>query len=917
MNWRMIGLLGLGVATLSNAQVIERLADIETGAGPNSSSFPAGFSNINSAALGDGRVLFAASNPESGRELWVSTGASAVLVKDIEPGSASSAPDRLVAFDGRVWFTAITSDHGRELWVSDGSPAGTHIAVELVPGLAGSAAEPLIAINGTQLLVSAIDAQGQGMFAVSPTGVATRLAALSYCALPGLSQRLVVVGTLVFFAASDANGCEPFVSDGTPAGTFALGDLAAGSANSSPQRFTAVGSQAFFTATSTATGRELWVSDGSAAGTRPVADFAPGATGADPLGLIEYNGRLVFVARDAGASRRLRSTDGNVIDTIEPSAGFVAGNETVRFGNEVCFAGNDGTTGNELWCSDGSGAGTRRVRDLFVGAGSSTPGNFLVANTALGSRLFYTSTNSADSVTRLAISDGSSGGTFILNPTGGFSSIFFAAVGGQALARNSDASGDVELWRSDGSALGTSRLADIGSAPGSSLMSRIVPSASHSIGYFAAFRSTTGYELWRTNGTASGTQQVIDLAPGPTSGVPLELLASFSDPVRSAAFGERLLFVGNDGGSGEEPWISDGTAAGTIKLADTLAGNNGTGTGPQHFAALGQHAYFLARISTGQSFMKRLFRTDGTAAGTVELSVPANLTKLIGPWIAAGGTLFIAVERATEGEELWRINAAGDALELVADLAPGTASTQLRGGVALGEQLVFAAAQQGRGVELFVSDGSAAGTLPLPDIAVGFPGSLVQLSPEPQSNARARNTVVFGSRMFYSCDPDGVQTNIEPCVSDGTAAGTGRLLDYEPGNAGSNPVEPISNGTNVWFIATKGGERGVHVTDGSVAGTSSVIETLGIAPEALTLLPNGELVMSGNLTLGASDFGRELFAGTPGSIRGFNLAASELSSTPANLVRIGDAVVFSANTGSAGNEPHVYRSEVIFADAFE
>jgi large repetitive protein len=590
MRWQCLALLGWSIAGTVSAQVIERLADIETGAGPPSSSFPAGFFNADSAALGDGRVLFAASNPESGRELWISTGASAVLVKDIQPGLPSGSPDRLVAFDGRVWFTAVTPEHGRELWVSDGSPAGTHMAADIIPGVAGSNAEALLAINSTQLLVSARDAQGSGMFAVSPGGVATRLGSITYCALAGLTQRLVVAATRVFFAGSEASGCEPYVSDGTAAGTFALGDLAGGAASSSPQTFAVLGSQAFFTATTPATGRELWVSDGTLAGTQPVADLAPGPTNSEPSGLIQFNGRLLFIARDAAAARRLRSSDGNVIDTIEPSAGFVAGAEIVRFGSEVCFAGNDGSTGTELWCSDGSALGTRRVRDLFAGTVSSTPGNFLVANTALGLRLFYTSTNSANSMSRLTVSDGSNAGTFVLTAAGGISPIFFAAVGGQALARNGEVIDDIELWRSDGSVLGTGRLADIGSASGSSLISRIVPSASHNVGYFTAFQSATGYELWRTNGTVAGTQPVIDLAPGPTSGVPFDLQASFSDPARTGVLGERLLFTGTDGSSGEEPWITDGTAAGTVKLADTLAGNNGLGTGPQHFGVIGGNA---------------------------------------------------------------------------------------------------------------------------------------------------------------------------------------------------------------------------------------------------------------------------------------------------------------------------------------
>lgn len=63
-----------------------------------------------------------------------------------------------------------------------------------------------------------------------------------------------------------------------------------------------------------------------------------------------------------------------------------------------------------------------------------------------------------------------------------------------------------------------------------------------------------------------------------------------------------------------------------------------------------------------------------------------------------------------------------------------------------------------------------------------------------------------------------------------------------------------------------------------------------------------------------SSFARQF---RPGTIRGFNLATSELSSKPAHLVRIGDFAVFRANTGTAGNEPHVYRPERIFADGYQ
>ncbi len=921
--WCLIpGLLPGLCASISYAQVIERLADIETGPGPQTSSFPGGFGRPDFGVLADGRVLFAASDPEHGSELWLSTGASAVLVRDIAPGSSGSNPTGLVAFDGRVWFSASDPAHGFELWVSDGSPAGTRRVTDLLPGGDSSSATPIAALTAPPLLIfSAIDAAGSGIFSITAnTATPTRLASKAFCGLLGLPGSRASTGTRAFFGGRDAtNGCEPSVSDGTPAGTQSLGNLATGAADSTPTRYTQVGNSVYFTATNSAAGRELWLSDGTPAGTRLVADFAPGNPSSDPSGLIARGNSLLFIARDASSTRKLRTTDGTTISTIEPASGFSAAGETINFAGETCFAGDDGSSGSELWCTDGSAVGTRRVADLLAGSGGTSPSAFLVADVATGSRLFFNVASAAG--LRFAVSDGSAAGTRILSSSGGgFLEQLFAAVGGQAIGRFTDASGDLELWRSDGSVLGTTRLADIGSAPGSSLISRIVPSASSRIGYFTAFRSDTGYELWRTDGTAAGTRLVIDLAPGTASGVagPGPVGSPFEAPRRAIALGERLLFSGNDGVSGDEPWVSDGSVAGTQRLAETLAGNNGSSSGPEQFAVLGAQGYFFARTSTGLVSLRRLFRTDGTPQGTTELAVPADVVQFIGPWLPAAGTLFIAGATAAEGEELWRLNAAGDALIRVAELAPGTASTALRGGIERNGTLLFAAAQQGRGVELFVSDGSAPGTAPLLDLAPGFPSSLEALQPLTlaQVPVRQRTTIAFGTRVFYPCDPAGL-TQLEPCSSDGTDAGTGRILDLEAGAVGSNPLEPVSDGTRVWFIARSGGARSIHVTDGSAAGTLRLDETAGIEPSGLVRLPGGELVMAGNLRLEASDFGQELFAGDPGAIRGFNLAAADLSSSPEQIARIGDFALFRASIGVSGNEPYVYKPEHVFADGLE
>ena len=73
--------------------------------------------------------------------------------------------------------------------------------------------------------------------------------------------------------------------------------------------------------------------------------------------------------------------------------------------------------------------------------------------------------------------------------------------------------------------------------------------------YFKAWNKVGTYDndaLWRTDGTANGTVFISD-EPGSGS----------SKPSSGMRFGDQLLFVANDGLTGQELWITDGTSAGT------------------------------------------------------------------------------------------------------------------------------------------------------------------------------------------------------------------------------------------------------------------------------------------------------------------------------------------------------------------
>ena len=96
------------------------------------------------------------------------------------------------------------------------------------------------------------------------------------------TDSVVLDGRLYFAASRTDSGSELWVTDGTPAGTRLLRDIAPGVSSSWPRKLTVVGERIYFGADDGVSGRELWSTDGTAAGTTRVADIRPGAEGSDP-----------------------------------------------------------------------------------------------------------------------------------------------------------------------------------------------------------------------------------------------------------------------------------------------------------------------------------------------------------------------------------------------------------------------------------------------------------------------------------------------------------------------------------------------------------------------------------------------------------------------------------------------------------
>jgi ELWxxDGT repeat protein len=93
----------------------------------------------------------------------------------------------------------------------------------------------------------------------------------------------------------------------------------------------------------------------------------------------------------------------------------------------------------------------------------------------------------------------------------------------------------------------------------------------------------------------------------------------------------------------------------------------------------------------------------------------------------------------------------------------------------------------------------------------------------PDGFASINNLTAFGSRVFFSADDR--THGSELWVSDGTVAGTHMVIDLAQGSASSSPSALTAAGTNLFFVATDGGSPGtLWVTDGTSAGTHKLLD---------------------------------------------------------------------------------------------
>ncbi|MEM1177977.1 MAG: hypothetical protein AAGM22_06520 [Acidobacteriota bacterium] len=380
------------------------------------------------------------------------------------------------------------------------------------------------------------------------------------------------------------------------------------------------------------------------------------------------------------------------------------------------------------------------------------------------------------------------------------------------------------------------------------------------------------------------------IADGPSLIVDLETTPTGSGPASFLEFEGQTYFSADRGDVGREIFVSDGTAAGTRLFVDAYPGPTSSaqnfGTTPRGMLAAEGRFFFIAE---GPGAIQ-LWVADADGAAAIELAGddPPRVDSILG---FLNGRLFFAAATDAAGEELWSTDGTAAGTELVKDLAPGPAFGNPEPFTFFGAHAYFSAGTSGER-EIWRTDGTAEGTVRITDFASSDSRLFCNSSTERFLSASAAG-VIFAVRRQdpvtgFSCDA---------WVSDGSQGGARPLLDAD-GNQAQGPRAAMEFGDGRVFY---GAGIELWVTDGTDAGTLRLLESGRD-------LFSDTFARAGDRLLFAGEDGEALVPwvsdGTPEGTRPVGLAGT-VPLAPHDFVSFGDRAVFTGTTGATGRELYV------------
>ncbi|MEP7011323.1 MAG: ELWxxDGT repeat protein [Acidobacteriota bacterium] len=492
-------------------------------------------------------------------------------------GEAAAVP-----FGGKLYLFAKDGQNSCRLWRTDGTPEGTQLA----PDLGGDfRLRPL----GSRLLLFS---SGIPEIRVVENDRVSALRRPRAELRSGAPSNLVPWADGLAFAATGMARRAIFRSDGTAAGTLpiASGPLWSPYYTELPRDLIPLGENLVY-----------WSPGGIESSNASLPGANPIHLGEHPVGrslegqaLFSYSGRAFWLTLSSGGHDvDLHGTDGTTAGTgrvgrlfpapVSPFGGVTYVPDFFVVRTEGYLAFFFPFDSNEIWTTDGTAAGTRRLFDLDE-ADDETGTRFLLEGVPFDDGMLFTTWGPQSGI-QFWRTDDSPAGVSAIDRVTTISPPHRLTRVGSLVYFTADGPGGTELWVTDGTLFAVHRVRDIVPGPQGSF-----PRDLTAVGdrlFFTADDATSGREIWSSDGTTAGTARVADLAPGPEGSFPQRLAAVSLDGAPPF-----LAFAANDGVHGLEPWLGEADATGVRLLADVAPGR--TSSSPGEFLAVGSRIFFAA-----------------------------------------------------------------------------------------------------------------------------------------------------------------------------------------------------------------------------------------------------------------------------------------------------------------------------------
>ncbi|MDF9797210.1 ELWxxDGT repeat protein [Catalinimonas alkaloidigena] len=712
-----------------------------------------------------------------------------------------------------------------------------------------------------------------------------------------------------------------------------LFDVNPSGASSNPEDFVHIDGYTFFIADDGLHGRELWKTDGTEVGTVLVKDINPGSHHGfreDPYNNITYltifKEEIYLIADDGIHGLELWKSNGTEVGTVMVKDINNGSNESgisewTEFNGELYFSAQDGDNTYELWKSDGTEDGTLMVEGENAKTTLSESPEHL---TVMDGTLYFSALDHNDYKVKLWKYNGNT--TSIVYAVDASYSYMLAIDSTLYFVGNDEING-LEVWKTDGTDLGTKIVKDI--KPGTSNPRDSYPYYLTEFNQELYFRANdgTGYDLWKSDGTDQGTTKVKDLA-SQQSGI---------GPTNFVVSGNTLYFVASNDTDGAEVWKTDGTEVGTQMIKNI---NSFGGSRPENLTDINGQLFFSALSDDGTY----LWKTDGTEIGTTSIIEIYQLqtSDKSGNFTNVNGQLFLAHRDSLNGVELWKSDGTEENTKIIKDINKNGSGSNIEH-LTYSHGFIYFSANGEYTKELWKTDGEDVNRVhqdvwvnymhesnPIVNfnklnriyITGGFKYSndLSTISPNSGKSftikhiypevggARVENLFSFNDTtlLFTAADKNGRAL----WKSDGTQQGEGTVMvkDIASSTHAFTDFHSFTTANNLLFFVTEDEVHGMELwkSDGTENGTQLVKDIKSGSGYSGSSNPLYLIDYDNTLFFRADDgSGSELWKsdGTDkGTVKVTDLSDSYLGGNPKDLVVCGSSLYFSAFNEISGRE---------------